>query len=260
MKRGKLIALILAAGAVIAAAVIFDLPSLIMQGLDWISDLGWVGAIVYVLLYIALTVALIPGSIITLAGGFIFGLGYGTALVSLGSTVGASLAFLFGRFLFRNWVSRQMEGRPKFAAIDRAVAHEGWKIVFLTRLSPLFPFSLQNYAYGITGVRFLPYVLSSWIGMLPGTVMWVYFGSLAGNITEVAAGVSSDTIEQAGAAWLQTLINGLGLAATVAVTIFITRLARKALKKHMSSEDSPAGNDTDSQTDSRTHGESGEQP
>lgn len=229
----KFIILGLALGAILVGSIFLDLGSLVLQGLEAIADLGWVGRLVYVVLYILATVAFIPGSIITLAGGFLFGLGWGTVFVSLGSTVGAALAFLFGRFLLRDWVSNKTRGNPKFHALDKAVAQEGWKIVFLTRLSPIFPFNIQNYGYGVTNIPFVPYVLASWIGMIPGTIMYVYFGSLAGDFTQLATGSLAQETASAQAPWVQPLINTLGLLATVAVTILITRIARKALKKHL---------------------------
>jgi uncharacterized membrane protein YdjX (TVP38/TMEM64 family) len=220
-------------GVILVGSIFFDLGSLVLQGLQIIGNLGWVGPVVYVVLYILATVAFIPGSIITLAGGFLFGLGWGTVFVSLGSTIGAGLAFLFGRFLLRDWVSIKTRGNPKFNTLDKAVAQEGWKIVFLTRLSPIFPFNIQNYGYGLTNISFLPYVLASWIGMIPGTIMYVYFGSLAGDFTQLAAGSLAQETSSAQATWVQPLINTLGLLATVAVTILVTRIARKALKKHL---------------------------
>ena len=234
--KGKLRIILFLAGvmALVGAGFIFDLGSLVLEGLGWIAGLGWIGRVLYIVLYITATVAFIPGSIITLAGGFLFGLGWGTAFVSIGSTLGAALAFLLGRFLMRAWVSGKIQGNARFEAIDRAVAQEGWKIVFLTRLSPVFPFNIQNYAYGLTKVSFVPYVLSSWIGMLPGTLMYVYFGSLTGDFTQLATGM---TAGQAAAGetipWVRPLMNVLGLAATVGVTLVITRIARKALSKHM---------------------------
>ena len=163
---------------------------------------------------------LIPGSALGLGAGALFGVVRGSLLVSLGSTLGATCAFLLGRYLARGWVAKKIEGRASFAAIDRAVADEGWKIVFLTRLSPVFPFTLLNYAFGLTRVSLRDYVLASWIGMMPGTVMYVYLGSLA------RAGVADR--QRTPAEWV---LYGFGLLATVAVTVIVTRIARRALAK-----------------------------
>jgi uncharacterized membrane protein YdjX (TVP38/TMEM64 family) len=154
----------------------------------------------------------------------------GSICVSISATLGATAAFLVGRYLARDAIARKIERNEKFAAIDRAVADEGWKIVFLTRLSPVFPFTLLNYAFGLTRVKLGHYVLASWIGMMPGTVMYVYLGSLV----NVGAGHRQRTTGE----WV---LYGVGLLATVVVTVFVTRLARKALAKKIGgSETGPA--------------------
>jgi uncharacterized membrane protein YdjX (TVP38/TMEM64 family) len=134
-----------------------------------------------------------------------------------------------GRYFARSWVSGKLSGNKRFAAIDEAVGDEGWKIVGLTRLSPIFPFNLLNYAYGLTKVSLRDYFLASWIGMLPGTVMYVYIGSLAGSLATVGGERSRTTVD-----WI---IYGLGLVATVAVTVVVTRVARKALGKRIDKAD-----------------------
>src|SRR5690606_28498352 len=113
------------------------------------------------------TVLLIPGSALTLGAGALFGVFWGTVYASTGATLGATCAFLIGRYLARDWVAARIARRPAFVAIDRAVAEEGWKIVGLTRLSPIFPFVLLNYAFGLTRVSLRDYVFASWLGMLP---------------------------------------------------------------------------------------------
>ena len=229
MKPWKIVLIILVAGGLIAAAVLLDLPSLIGQVLEYIRTLGIWGPVLYIALYVLATVAFIPGSIITLASGLLFGVVYGSIYVSIGSTIGAGLAFLVGRFFLRGWVQTMVDKQPKFAAIDRAVEREGWKIVLLTRLSPIFPYNVLNYAYGLTRVRFWSYLAASWAGMIPGTVMYVYFGSLAGDLGQLAAGAPAD---ESGTT-LRWVLNGIGLAATVLVTLVVTRMARKALSKHV---------------------------
>ena len=188
--------------------------------LDWIDALGVIGPLVLILAYIVACVFFIPGSALTLGAGALFGVIRGSILVSIASTLGATVAFIVGRYLARDWVARKIEGSPKFSAIDIAVGREGWKIVGLTRLSPIFPFNLLNYAYGLTNLRLRDYVLASWIGMMPGTVMYVYIGSLA------RLGV-----EAAEASTAETAMRLVGLAATVAVTLYITRIAKQALNE-----------------------------
>nr|WP_238718488.1 TVP38/TMEM64 family protein [Petrachloros mirabilis] len=177
---------------------------------------------VFIGLYVAATVAFFPGSILTLGAGVVFGVVLGSLYVFLGATLGATAAFLVGRYGARGWVSRKIEANPKFHAIDAAVGREGFRIVLLTRLSPVFPFNLLNYAYGVTGVSLKDYVLAS-VGMIPGTIMYVYLGSLAGNIATLGTGTqpTNPTVE-----WTIRII---GFMATVAVTVYVTRVARKAL-------------------------------
>ncbi len=150
----------------------------------------------------------------------------GSICVSISATLGATAAFLVGRYLARDAIARRIEKNEKFATIDRAVAGEGWKIVLLTRLSPVFPFALLNYAFGLTRVRLSHYVLASWLGMIPGTVMYVYLGSLV----NLGAGHRHRTSGE----WI---LYGVGLLATVAVTVFVTRLAKKALAKKIGGTD-----------------------
>jgi uncharacterized membrane protein YdjX (TVP38/TMEM64 family) len=225
MNSGKTVRAVIVAAitiAAITAAIRFDLAVLLRDLLGWIDAQGSVGILVFIGTYVAATVLFVPGSILTLGAGFVFGVVGGTLSVSVASTLGALAAFLVGRYVARGWVAAKTADNPRFAAIDEAVGREGWKIVFLTRLSPVFPFNLLNYAYGLTSVSTPAYFLASWIGMLPGTIMYVYFGSLAANLATLGGAA-----ESRGAA--QWILYGLGFVATVAVTVFVTRLARRAL-------------------------------
>lgn len=213
-----------AAIALVTAGLYFDVQDLLKPALAWVEGLGPWGAIIFIALYVVATVLFIPGSVLTLGAGAVFGVAWGSIYVSIGSTLGATCAFLVGRYLARDTIARKIEGNERFAAIDKAVAKEGWKIVGLTRLSPVFPFTLLNYAFGLTRVKLSHYVPASWIGMMPGTIMYVYIGSLA----KAASGEHERTTGE----WM---LYGVGLLATVAVTIFVTRLARKAMAKKITS-------------------------
>ena len=180
------------------------------------------GPIVFVLGYAAATVAFVPGSVLTLAAGAIFGLAKGTVYVLVAATLGSSIAFLVGRYLARGAVERRVRSNPRFAAIDRAVAAEGRRFVFLLRLSPVVPFNVLNYALGLTSVRFGDYLVAS-LGMIPGTLLYVYYGKLAGDLATVAGGAGVEK----GAGYWAVLI--LGLVATVGVTMLVTRASRRAL-------------------------------
>lgn len=226
-KTIKLFGAILLLIALIVSAKFFNFQGLLKQALDWIASLGPWGSVAFICTYIVATVLFIPGSLLTLGAGVLFGVVGGSICVSIGSTLGASCAFLGGRYLTRSWVSKQIESSEKFQAIDEAVAREGWKIVLLTRLSPIFPFNLLNYAFGVTQVSLKDYFFASWIGMMPGTVMYVYLGSLAGSLAALGTEGRSRTPAQ----WA---LYGVGLVATIAVSVYVTRVAKQALKERIS--------------------------
>jgi len=190
------------------------------SSLIWIESLGYLGGAAFIGIYIIGTIAFVPATFLTLGAGIVFGVVLGSIYVFIGATLGAVAAFLIGRYILRDWIGKKIESNEKFAAIDKAVAHDGFKIVLLTRLSPIFPFNFLNYAFGVTGVRFKDYAIGS-VGMIPAIVMYVYIGSLAGNIGGVG-----DRPEKS---ILQGIIQIGGFIATVAVTIYVTRIARQAL-------------------------------
>lgn len=210
----------------------YDLPAVLEQALNWVKDQGIIGYFVFISLYIFACVFFIPGTVLTLGAGAIYGVIKGSILVSVASTLGASAAFLVGRYAARSFVEKKIEGNQSFSAIDNAVAKEGWKIVFLTRLSPLFPFNLLNYMYGLTKVSFLNYLTASWIGMMPGTVMYVYIGSLSGDLATLGINNAEQSIFQ----WILKVI---GFAATVIVTFYVTLIARNALKSKVEESAEP---------------------
>lgn len=190
----------------------------------WVDSLGFWGPVVFILGYVVAVVGFVPGSILTLAAGAIFGLVQGVIYVFIAATLGSCAAFLVSRYVARQAIERRLAGNPKFAAIDRAVGREGRKIVFLLRLSPAFPFNLLNYGLGLTNVRFADYAVAA-VGMLPGTILYVYYGKLAGDVAALAGGAAAEQ----GAEYYAVLI--LGLVATVVVTTIVTRTARKALQE-----------------------------
>lgn len=216
----------LAGGALLTRQ--FHLIQRLPELLDWFRSLGPLGAVAFVVAYVLACVLFLPGSPLTLGAGALFGVPFGFALVSLASTLGATASFLIGRFVARDWIGTKAVGNAKFGAIDAAIGREGWKIVALLRLSPLFPFSLLNYALGLTRVKFCDYVLASWLGMMPGTLLYVWLGALAGGAARQAGGHHQRTPAE----W--TLF-GIGLLATVAVTFYVTRVAKQALNKRLGS-------------------------
>ena len=215
----------LAACAALAAAV-YAAFRLIPAGTDlrsierWAAGLGPAGPVVYGALYIAATLLLVPAIPLTLGAGFLFGLVWGSVVVSLASTAAAALAFLLARSIARLPIERIASGSPRFRAFDRAIARGGWKVVVLLRLSPIIPFSLSNYLYGLTALRFWPYVAASWIAMLPATILFVSLG---------AAGRTLTLGEPRSAG--QWVLLAVGVVATAVVTVFLARTARRELAR-----------------------------
>jgi uncharacterized membrane protein YdjX (TVP38/TMEM64 family) len=200
----------------------------IVSFLEWVQGAGLWGALLFGLAYIPASVLFVPASVLTLGAGFVFGVARGTVIVSLGSTAGAAAAFMVARTVGRDWVAGRLAGHPALDAVGRAVESEAFKVVLLTRVSPLFPFNLLNYAFGLSSVPFKTYVLASWIGMLPGTVMYIYLGSAAHSVAALLSGELHRTPgEQA--------MFAAGLVATVAVTTIVTRAARRVLRTIVSS-------------------------
>jgi uncharacterized membrane protein YdjX (TVP38/TMEM64 family) len=216
---------------IIIIAKFLNLQSLLQQSLIWVQSLGIWGPAAFILIYNLATILFIPGSVLTLGGGVLFGVFWGSFYVFIAATFGATFAFLIGRYLSRDWVSQKIDKYPKFKAIDLAVAKEGLKIVFLTRLSPIFPFNLLNYAFGVTQVSLKDYILGS-IGMIPGTILYVYIGSLAGDIAMI--GMKTPPANPT----LQWMVRIIGLIATITVTIYVTRIAKKALEEEVKSVNS----------------------
>ena len=187
---------------------------------------------VFILGYVIATVFLAPGWPLTMGSGIIFGLAFGTLYTLIGATLGASASFLIARYVARGPVERRIARSPRFAALDKVMGREGFKIVALLRLSPFFPFNLLNYALGLTRVSFLQY-LAACIAMLPGTLLYVYYGKVIGTFAALRSGAE---VERGIEYWI---FLGAGLLATVAVTTYVTRLAGKALRKEIEAQAAP---------------------
>ena len=213
---GVVALLVLASLVVIGKVVRVDRGVVALRA--WVEPRGAAGMVVFGLFYVVGALLFVPGAALTITAGAIFGLGWGTLVVSLASLTADVLAFLTARHLARAKVEQWAHQYPRFGAIDRAVREGGWKIVALLRLSPTVPYSASNYLYGLTGIRFVPYTLASWVFTLPGTFLYVYLGYVG---TESLGGRSRTPGE-----WTLLLI---GLLATVVAAIYVTRLARRAL-------------------------------
>jgi len=191
---------------------------------EWVKSLGPWGMVLYIGVYAIATVLFVPGWILTVGAGVAFGLVWGTFTALIGATIGATFAFLIARYVARGAVSKRFGKNRKFQAIDDAIGQQGWKMVGLLRLSPLVPFNLSNYLYGLTAIAFVPYVLATLIGMLPGAVLYVYLGTIGKIGLEASQGTS-------GKSTLEYVFLGVGLVATLIVTILVTCAARRALKE-----------------------------
>ncbi len=223
-KNTRAVAAGLAIVALFVAGYLLDAPRYLQQALTWVDGLGIWAPVVFVAMYIVVCVLVIPGSILTLGAGAVFGVLRGTLFTAVGATLGATVAFLLGRTLLRDWVKQKVEASPKLSAVDDAVEREGGKLVFLLRLSPLVPFSLSNYVYGLTKIKTRHYTLASFFGMFPGILLYAYIGSLVRRFAELGAGgrVTSP------AEWGLYIV---GLIATVVATTMVTIVARRALRE-----------------------------
>jgi len=222
--RRRFAVLAVIAGIVLLATAGRELASIIPRFVHAVDSLGATGALLFIVGYAIATVAFVPGSLLTLAAGTVFGIPKGTLLVFVGATLGETAAFLLSRNFAREAVSRRVRRDARFAAIDDAIAAQGRRIVLLLRLSPVFPFNLLNYALGLTRISLPDYLIAS-IGILPGTLLYVYTGKVAGDLAALAAGAETPR----GPGYYAVL--AAGLAATIAVTVIITRIARRALRE-----------------------------
>lgn len=226
---------LIVAGIVIVALLVLagvfraDLNEALQSLQRWMQDAGPVGIVAFVAVYVLATVMLFPAWILTVGAGLTYGLVTGTILVSISSVLGATSSFLISRSFLREAVARRIGADPRFASIDDAIAKQGWKIVLLIRLSPAFPFNLLNYALGLTRIPTHHYMGSSWLGMLPGTLMYVYLGSLGTFFIDGRERTAAEYAMMVG-----------GFAATVAVTLYVTRIARNAVRRSDGTGSTPA--------------------
>lgn len=227
----KFTALLLVVLSLFFLAHFFPVAKWTSQFVDWVRTLGFWGGLVYFFAYVLGTILFVPGTALTLGSGLLFGVLWGTLLVSLASVTGATLAFLIARYVGREWTLRRIERYPKFKIIDRAIGESGFKLVLLMRLQPVFlPFAILNYALGLTRVRLRDYVLASWIGMLPATTLYVYIGTSLKSISDLVQGKVTT-----GNHWQQLLFWG-GLVLSAVLVVIFTRIARRALESELGAE------------------------
>jgi len=221
-KSGKWIVVALVVITLSILTAVLPVKDWIRGFIGWVQQLGPPGVIVFIVVYALATVLFLPGWIFTVSAGHIYGIAGGTLVALAGAITGATLAFLVARYLLRQHIEEFAKKNPRFQAIDAAIGKNGWKIVGLLRLSPLIPFNFSNYFYGITSISLGAYVAVSAVGIIPGTLLYAYLGAI--GQASISGGASQHS------KWQYVLL-GVGLMATVAVTILVSRIAKNALKK-----------------------------
>ncbi len=212
--------------AVVVAVWILPLDQWLDRAGEWNKANPVAGAVLYVLFATVGAVVFLPGSVIVMSAGYLYGLSVGSCLALLGVTFGAFAAFMSGRVLVRGWVLSRLEGHPRLQALDRAVYDQSFVIVALTRLSVIIPFNLLNYVYGVTGVRKTAYVVATAVGMIPATVLWTYVGTLAKNFDDIRSGNLDSGLPS-----VYLLL--LGLVMIVIVVYIVHRAASRALNERL---------------------------
>jgi uncharacterized membrane protein YdjX (TVP38/TMEM64 family) len=225
----RLIVVILSLLILVVIVLVFHLPigDWLRSLLAWAERLGPWGPVLLVGLYVVAGVLLLPGSILTVGAGFLYGVPLAFLIVWIANTLGACTAFLVGRTIARDWVARRVARSEKFATLDEAVKENGFKIVLLTRLSPAFPYNFLNYAFGVSKIRFRQYAIATWLGLIPGILMYVYIGASLRPFVRAVADVEVN----AQPTWAYHVFFWFGLAITVVVVVVTTRIARRALAR-----------------------------
>ncbi|MNQ07327.1 TVP38/TMEM64 family inner membrane protein YdjZ [compost metagenome] len=191
------------------------------QWVEALRSMGGTGSALYALVFLLATVAFVPASPLTAIAGFLYGPVGGTLLVSPVGMASAMIAFVMGRTFLRPFVLRRLTTRPRQAAIDRALARDGFRIVLLLRLASIVPFAPLSYALGASRISARDFLLASWLGLLPGTFLYVYLGSLVSSVSDILSG-------EATAGNATHVLTGMGLAAAVLALLSIAHCARKA--------------------------------
>ncbi|MGM0557469.1 MAG: TVP38/TMEM64 family protein [Myxococcota bacterium] len=234
--KGALAALVLVTAVVVY--VTMPVEQFADDVLRWVQGLGAWSYLAFFGLYILVAVVLIPASVLTIGAGFLYGPIWGVIIVSAASTAGAAVAFLLGRTVAHDWAAERVEDFPRFNALYRAIQKDDFKVVLLARLVPVVPYNILNYAFSLTKVGFKRYVFASWLGMLPATVVYVYVGAAAKNLTRVAAG----DVE---VGWLQIALFVLAGAAAIAVSVLLMRRARREFEEMTRENDPDVDQDED---------------
>lgn len=210
----------------VSLAGYLELDELIYSILLWIDSLGTIGAIAFIIIYITATLLCVPGSILALGGGAVFGIVWGAILVFVGGVLGAVSAFWMGRFFIRSWVMQWLTKNRYLQAVDRAIATEGWKVACLLHLSPVIPFNLLNYVLGVSKIAFKDFTFATLVGILPGVLLYTFCGSVVGDFTMLAMGMSDDSHNE-----IQFFVSIFGVFITLLLTVYLSRIARRQLEE-----------------------------
>jgi uncharacterized membrane protein YdjX (TVP38/TMEM64 family) len=198
---------------------------LVHRSMEWVQQSGWIGVAGFIVFYTLTCVFFLPGSILSVGAGAIYGFWFSTVLVTVSSTIGAMVNFLTSRYLARGWMHRKLSQSAKFRALEKAVCAEGWRMILISRMSPIIPHSLVSYAAGLIRISFWRFTLGSFVGFLPQSAAYTYVGAVVGKAVRTSAGVTAhDPVT-----WLFYCI---GLVATLAVTVLTTRIARRSWKMY----------------------------
>ena len=214
--------------ALLLAGYFANRYGILQKTLGWLQGLGPLAPVVFVAVYALTCVFFVPSFVFTFGAGTLFGIALGIPLALLGTGLGSAAALLIGRYAARGFVAKQFENNTKFKALDAALGKKGWQIVALARLSPVFPFSVGNYAFGLTPIRVRAYFFASMLGTIPSACVYVYLGKITGSL----AGINVSGRSRSPAEWGLLV---LGLIATIALTLIVQRTAKKALAEEIKS-------------------------
>jgi len=226
MSRWTLLGAVAVIAALVVGARFLPLADWTIRLVEIIRDSGAWGVLLFVAVYALSTIAMVPGAILTMLAGFVYGPVYGLLVVIPAALLGATSAFLLGRTVLRDWVRRKLAQSPKTKALDQAIDREAFTLVLLLRLSPLVPFNALNYALSVSGISLGRFVLATLIGKIPGAWLYVYLGSLVTTVAELSTASAPQTP-------LRTFFYVAGFIATIAAAVVSGRIAKRALADTM---------------------------
>lgn len=239
----KILVGVLAVACVLTASIILGRKHHLQHILVWVDSHRYQGFFIFSAIYILFTVMFIPPAALALGAGAVFGLWVGILLVWWSAILGESVAFILGRFLLRGFVKAQTRHLPSWQAMEAALREDGWKLVLLLRCSPVMPFTLVNYALGVSSLPFWQYLWPSVVGILPGIFLYVYLGTLAKNITEV---MQSKGLKQASRGTQIAFFTVSGVTAILAI-VLVTIYAKRAISRRLVSHQDQEGDRQESE-------------